>query len=248
MDSGVGGISILREAVKWMPNETFLYFGDSANAPYGTKPTEQIRQLMDAHVRRLREDYHIKGVVIACNTATGAAAKFLRLKYPDLPIVGVEPALKPAVLTHRGGRVIVMATPLTLKQAKFRRLLASYADQAQIDLLPCPGLMEFVEQGVLDGPELAQFLKDLLQPINDGNIQSVVLGCTHYPFIKYAIEQAIGYPVAFADGAEGTAKEIKRRLDAYGCAAEPAAKGAVSFLNTLNEEMVAVSERLFNLK
>lgn len=247
LDSGVGGISVLREAVRLMPNESFLYFGDSANAPYGTKPTEEIRRVMERNVRLLRERYGVKGIVIACNTATGAAAKYLRLKYPHLPIVGVEPALKPAVLHHQGGKVLVMATPLTLKQEKFQRLLSQYENQAQVVLLPCAGLMEFVERGVLGGAELEQFLSGLLTPVNDGNIEAVVLGCTHYPFVKKAISKAIGYSVEFADGSLGTAREIKRRLEKYGCAARDNQKGTVQFLNSLNEEMIELSEFLFSL-
>lgn len=247
LDSGVGGVSILREAVKEMPNEAFLYFGDSANAPYGVKSTQQIREMMEANVCFLRRQEQVKGVVIACNTATGAAAKYLRLQYPDLPIIGVEPALKPAVLRHQGGKVLVMATPLTLKQAKFRTLLAQYGSAAEVILLPCPGLMEFVERGILDGLELATFLQNLLRPVNDGSIQSVVLGCTHYPFLKQAIAHAIGYPVEFVDGSQGTAKEIKRRLAKYGCAAPENAEGAVRFLNSGSDMQVQLSEYLFHL-
>lgn len=247
LDSGVGGISVLREAVRLMPNEDFIYFGDSANAPYGTKPTDTIRSLMDANVRMLRETERVKGIVIACNTATGAAVKYLRLQYPDLPVVGVEPALKPAVLRHQGGKVMVMATPLTLKQPKFQRLLSMYQDKAQVLLLPCPGLMDFVEQGILDGPELERFLHGLLDPVNDGHIAAVVLGCTHYPFLKKSISAAIGYPVEFDDGAAGTAREIKRRLEKYGCSAGQGEKGTVRFFNSLNEKMVALSSFLFHL-
>lgn len=247
LDSGVGGISILREAVKRMPNEHFLYYGDSANAPYGTKPTETIRAIMERNVQLLRETYQVKGIVIACNTATGAAAKYLRLKYPDFPIVGVEPALKPAVLRHPGGKVVVMATPLTLRQPKFQRLLSRYKGEAQVELLPCPGLMEFVERGVLEGPDLEAFLQSLLAPVNDGGIQAIVLGCTHYPFVKQTIARVIGYPVTFEDGAAGTANEISRRLERYGCAGRTGEQGSVRFLNSMDEHMVALSKFLFKL-
>ena len=146
VDSGLGGLSVLREAVRLMPNEDFIYFGDSANAPYGTKEQEVIRDLTFRAVDRLLKQ-GIKGLAVACNTATSAAVRPLRQSYPQLPIVGIEPALKPAVEAWHGGRILVMATPMTIRQNKYQRLLQEYQSQAEIVSVPCEGLMEFVEEG-----------------------------------------------------------------------------------------------------
>lgn len=246
LDSGVGGISVLREAVKVMPNENFIYFGDSANAPYGEKPTEVIREIMDANVKKFVED-GAKCVVIACNTATGAAARYLREKYPNLPVIGVEPALKPAVEHNNGGHVVVMATPLTLKQDKFLSLFNTYKDSADITLVPCSGLMQFVERGELDGERLNEYLCEKLKKAKEKKIDAVVLGCTHYPFVKDAVIKAIGYDVEIDDGAVGTAKEIKRRIEKYGVSSSSEEKGKVIFLNSKDESMVKLSEMLFKL-
>ena len=149
-DSGLGGISVLRALRAALPGEDFLYFGDSRHAPYGDKPLSQVRALsLDAAGVLL--DRGAKAIVIACNTATSAAAALLREQHPALPIIGTEPALKPAVERHRGGRILVMATEMTLHEEKFRHLQAQFQGQAQVEAVPCPGLMEFVEQGIFQG-------------------------------------------------------------------------------------------------
>ena len=137
-DSGVGGISVLRELIKVMPNENYLYFGDSEHAPYGTKTLEEVRALTIENVQALLGK-GAKSIVVACNTATSAAVAVLRKMYPDLPLVGIEPAIKPAVLACPGQRVVVMATPMTLCQEKFQKLMQKYEENAQIIPLPCPG-------------------------------------------------------------------------------------------------------------
>ena len=160
-DSGVGGISVLREMVKIMPYEDFIYYGDSKHAPYGTKSLEEVRELTISHTRELMGQ-GAKAVAIACNTATSAAVRILRQMYPQLPLVGIEPALKPAVLFKPHPTVLVMATPMTIREEKFHRLLAKYEHQATIYPLPCPGLMEYVERGQADSPEVREFLRNLL--------------------------------------------------------------------------------------
>ena len=159
-DSGMGGISVLRELVKIMPNEDFIYYGDSANAPYGTKSLEEVRTLTCQHARDLFES-GAKGLVVACNTATSAAVRVLREKYPYIPIVGIEPAVKPAVKSAEHPIVLVMATPMTIKEQKFQKLMERYKGEAEIIPLPCPGLMNFVERGDLDGEDLRQYLQEL---------------------------------------------------------------------------------------
>lgn len=215
MDSGVGGISVLREMVRIMPQEDFIFFGDSANAPYGTKKTEFVRDLTIEHVNTFLER-GAKAIAIACNTATAAALKDLRQLYPELPLVGIEPALKPAVEQNPGGRILVMATPMTIREEKFNRLLSRFEDQAIIYPLACPGLMDYVEAGKFDHPDLYKFLEELLWDYRNGEVDAVVLGCTHYPFVRKAIAKVLGPQVEIFDGAAGTARELKRRIEEAG--------------------------------
>ena len=173
-----------------------------------------------------------KSIVVACNTATSAAVALLRKMYPDLPLVGIEPAIKPAVLGHPGGRIVVMATPMTLHQDKFRKLMSQHESQAQIISLPCPGLMEFIERGDLDGEDLREYLSRLLANVNQENADAVVLGCTHYPFAREMITQVIGAGVEVYDGGNGTAREMKRRLLVADKLSDAAEKGTVEFFNS----------------
>ena len=164
IDSGVGGISVLRELVKIMPNEDFLYLGDSANAPYGSRTKSEVLDITRRNLAALRAR-GIKALVIACNTATSAAATPLRAENPDLPIIGIEPAIKPAAFLLPNPRVLVMATPLTLREEKFRALVARFADREEIISLPCPGLVELIESGQLDGEDIERYLTELFAPI-----------------------------------------------------------------------------------
>lgn len=212
IDSGLGGISVLKKAVELMPYEDFIYYGDSKNAPYGTKSVEEIRRHTFAAVDHLLE-HGIKGLAVACNTATSAAVRMLRGMYPDLPIVGIEPAIKPAVKMNQGGRILIMATPMTLVQEKFRKLLALYEDEAEIVPVPCDGLMEFVEKGDLDGDFLDSYFTAHLLPFVTGNTETIVLGCTHYPFLRPHLRQFLeGKDIQLIDGSFGTARELRRRL------------------------------------
>ena len=246
-DSGVGGISVLRECVKIMPNEDFIYYGDSKNAPYGTKPTEVVRELTIAQVKRFLE-IPIKGCVIACNSATSAAVRVLRERYPNLPLVGIEPALKPASLYKRDPRVLVLATPMTIKEEKFKNLLAKYEDKATIYGLPCPGLMEYVEEGKYDTSEVSNFLEELLAPYRGGVIDAVVLGCTHYPFVKDKISQVLGPGVRVFDGGEGTAREMRRRIDVAGLLTDKTTRGEVIFENSSDDKSkIKLCNRLLNM-
>lgn len=210
-DSGVGGISVLRQLVKILPGERFLYFGDSANAPYGTRSTEAVRALTFAAVERLYREEPIKALVLACNTATAAAVKELRQAYPDRIIVGIEPAVKLAADHFPGGRVGVMATQVTLREEKFDTLLHRWDGCCRLAKIPAPGLVELVERGMGDFPEADALLKPILEPYI-GKLDALVLGCTHYPFAAKAIRRILGPEVALLDGGEGTARETRRRL------------------------------------
>ena len=230
-DSGVGGISVLKELVKQMPNEDYLYLGDSVNAPYGTKPLAHVRELTFKNIETLL-DKGAKAIAVACNTATSAAVADLRCMYPELPLVGIEPAIKPAVLYKEGSRIIVMATPMTLRLEKFKRLVDIYKDKAEIIPLPCPWLMEFVESGNLSGDDLHKYLTELFWSVDSEKIDSIVLGCTHYPFVKSAIKRAVGEEIAIFDGGECTAREMKRRLNNAGLLRDSDKKGQVTFINS----------------
>lgn len=237
LDSGVGGLSVLREAIKIMPNENYIYFGDSKNAPYGVKPIKEIRDLTFNVVDFLIEK-GIKGLVVACNTATSAAVSELRRVYPDIPLVGIEPAIKPAVELNRSGKILIMATPMTIKQEKFNLLLNKYKEKAEIVPIPCAGLMEFIEDGILSGEELEEYLEEKLSIYDKSEISSIVLGCTHYPFVKDVIAKIVGSNVIIMDGGEGTAREIKRRLREKNLLTDRIKKGNVDIYNSLDEKKV----------
>ena len=213
-DSGVGGISVLRHLRRELPRERFLYFGDSANAPYGTRPTEQIRSLTMAAAEMLM-DRGCKALVVACNTATAAAIEDLRRAYPKRIIIGIEPALKIASDRFPGGAVGVMATPATLREEKFARLLHRFEDHCRVVKLPAAGLVELVEAGKGNGAEAEALLRPLLGPYS-GKLDAVVLGCTHYPFAGEVISRLLGKDTALLDGGPGTARETRRRLEAAG--------------------------------
>lgn len=209
-DSGVGGLSVLRHLRRELPEERFLYFGDGANAPYGTRPTEEIRDLTFAAVEKLMAR-GIKALVIACNTATAAAVKELRLRYPDTIIIGIEPALKLATDRYPKGTVGVMATPATLREGKFARLMERCGDHCTVVKLPAAGLVELVEAGKANSPESEALLRPLLAPYF-GKLDAVVLGCTHYPFAADTIGKLLGADTAILDGGRGTAVQTRRRL------------------------------------
>ena len=208
-DSGVGGISVLRHLVNHLPSERFLYFGDSANAPYGTKTKEQVRELTFAAAEMLMKR-GIKALVVACNTATSAAINELRQAYPQLIIIGIEPALKLAADKFPGGRLGVMATPMTLREEKFALLMERFQESCEIYKIPAPGLVELIETGKADSPEAEALLRKLFAPYP--GLDALVLGCTHYPFAAPSISRVLGEHVALLDGGDGTARETQRRL------------------------------------
>lgn len=236
-DSGVGGLSVLREAIKIMPNEDYIYFGDSKNAPYGMKTVDEVRDLTFKAVELLLNK-GVKGMAIACNTATSAAVADLRKTYPDLPLVGIEPALKPAVELKNTGDILIMATAMTLKEEKFKRLMDKYKDRASIIPVPCPGLVEFIEGGEYKGEAVEEYLLEKINTYRDGKIASIVLGCTHYPFIKETLSRIVGEDVNIIDGGLGTAKELRRRLSEKNLLSESREKGNIEIINSSNKKKV----------
>ncbi|MBQ4580997.1 MAG: glutamate racemase [Clostridia bacterium] len=205
-DSGVGGIGTLAALRRELPQERFLFYGDTANAPYGTKTREEVMGCVSRIVDHLLEQ-DVKAVVIACNTATAVAAAELRAKY-ELPIIGIEPALKPASEIRREGSILVMATPMTLKLEKFRALYERYGEGAIP--LPCPGLMELVEREADD--EARRYLLELFSPYDLNKVDAVVLGCTHYVFLRPILKGILPETVSVLDGNEGTARQMRRVL------------------------------------
>ena len=245
-DSGLGGISVLRELVRTLPRENYLYFGDSLHAPYGTKTPQEVVDLsLQAADRLLSQG--AKALVVACNTATSAAIRTLRKTYPDLSIVGTEPAIKPAVERHPGGRILMLATAMTVQEEKFQRLKAQYDDQAQIIPIACSGLMEYVEQGVLRGAEVEGYLLDKLEPYLKVPIDAVVLGCTHYPFLRGAIRRIVGRRPEIIDGSIGIARQLERRLEEQGLLNPGDVSCKVEFQNSLDEpEILGLMQALFH--
>ncbi len=238
-DTGVGGISVLHAARRLMPNEHFLFYGDNRNAPYGPRPLEEIRALSAAAIERLLAR-DVKAVVIACNTVTSAYAEIIRAERPNLPIVGMEPALKPAHFARHGGQVIVLATDATLRLEKFERLMALYGS----DVLPVvgEGLVELVEAGKADSPEAEARLMRLLAPYEGRQIDAVVLGCTHYPFLRAGIQRLFPGAQLF-DGLEGTAQRLKYLLDERGLRSDDS-PGSVEYQSSGGEACVALMKSL----
>jgi len=230
-DSGVGGISVLRELVKVLPGEDFLYFGDSANAPYGNRTTEDVRNLTQQAAERLLSR-GVKALVIACNTATSAAIGHLRETYPDTVIVGIEPALKLAADRFPKGSIGIMATQVTLREEKLS-LLAERFPNVQVTKIPAPGLVERIEQGKADAPETEALLREILTPYV-GKLDALVLGCTHYPFVKDSITKILGDHTLLLDGGEGTARQTRRLLAQQDLLKE--GNGSVTIENSLQDE------------
>ena len=226
-DSGLGGISVLRDAVRLLPNERFIFYGDNGNAPYGIKSREEICACTLRVVEELMK-YDVKALVVACNTATSACVNDLRRALP-IPVIGMEPALKPAHALRKSGQILVMATPATLHLEKFERLMEKYGEGA----VPVEGygLVELIENGHLDDEAIVSCLHGLLDQWLARPTDAIVLGCTHYIFIKDALARvAPGVPLI--DGNEGTVRQLERVLEEQGLRAKAQGKGEVMLLTS----------------
>ena len=210
-DSGVGGISVLKHINTFLPNEDLMYVADSKFAPYGNKTPEFIQEravwIADFLIAK-----GAKALVVACNTATAAAVDLLRQKY-HLPIIGMEPAVKPAAAASKTGVIGVLATSGTLKSAQFAALLEHYGQQVEVVTQACHGLVECVERGELDSTATQDLLASYVQPLIAAGADTIVLGCTHYPFVRPLIENLVGDDVVLIDTGAAVAKELKRRLE-----------------------------------
>lgn len=243
MDSGVGGLFVLREIRKALPREELLYFGDSANAPYG----EREPQALTVHILKEAERLLLesKALVLACNTATSLVAEELRRRHPDVPIVGMEPALRPALEVCQDPRVLVLATSLTLREKKFASLVQKCGKTATVMPLPAPRVVELVESGVTDSPEMAACLEELLAPWRDPAPDAVVLGCTHFGFVKMQILKALGGQIPVFDGAAGTARHLSRLLVERGLCNPTPARGAVRLTSSRSGVLPLYARMLF---
>ena len=234
LDSGAGGISVLSELSRLMPSEHFIYLGDVKNAPYGSKSQQEVLGITLKNVEMLKKR-GIKALVIACNTATSAAVKYLREVENDLIIVGIEPAIKPASLVCEKPTVLVMATELTLKLPKYHLLASRFdANCERIIPLPCPGIVEMIEQGIVEGEQMREHLKKLFSPHLGTKIDAVVLGCTHYRHILSEIRPFFPPETAIIDGCKGTAQQTFRLLQCDGLIRSEGA-GSVEFLCTAED-------------
>lgn len=230
-DSGVGGLSILDEALRQLPNHDYLYFADSANAPYGEKPPEWIAERSLAICQSLAEA-GCQAIVIACNTATAEAIERIRARLQTIPIIGVEPGIKPAALQSQKGLVGVLATEATLKSDKFNALLATLPGDCRFIKQAGAGLVPLIESGQLNAPETAALLAQHLQPMQTAGIDTLVLGCTHYPFLMPLIRNQLGSSVLIVDTSQAVVRQLARQLEAHRISSEAAGKRSVLLLST----------------
>ncbi|MGY2258480.1 glutamate racemase [Pseudomonas sp. SDO55104_S430] len=210
-DSGVGGLSVLAEIQRLLPNESLLYVADCGNIPYGEKSPEFIQQRCSV-IADFFQGQGAKALVLACNTATVAGVADLRHDYPEWPIVGMEPAVKPAAAATRSGVVGVLATTGTLQSAKFAALLDRFASDVRVITQPCPGLVELIESGDLHSAALRQLLESYVRPLLAAGADTIILGCTHYPFLKPLLKQMIPDDISLIDTGAAVARQLQRLL------------------------------------
>jgi glutamate racemase len=234
-DSGVGGISVLRAVRAHMPEESVIYFGDQGHIPYGPRPMEQIRNFSEAITNFLLEQ-NAKIIVVACNTASAAALKYLREKFPDVQFVGMEPAVKPAAERTQTGKVGVLATPATFQGALYASVVERFANGVELFQNTCNGLVQQIEQGNLDGEETRKILENALLPMLEKNIDTVVLGCTHYPFVIPLIQRIVGENVRVIDPAPAVARQVGRLLEAGGIMSKSESNGEIKFYTSGDPE------------
>ncbi|NWF64817.1 MAG: glutamate racemase [Chloroflexi bacterium] len=237
-DSGVGGLSVLREIRAEMPYEDILYFGDQGHVPYGPRPMKQIQDFSEAISRYLLLQ-HAKIIVVACNTASAAALRYLRKTFPHVPFVGMEPAVKPAAEKTQTGKVGVLATPATFQGALYASVVERFANGVELFQNTCNGLVQEIERGNLNGDETRRILKNALQPMLAENIDTVVLGCTHYPFVIPLIQEIVGDNVQVINPAPAVARQVKRLVEAGRMANEQG--GAIRIITSGESEMVKSS-------
>ncbi len=211
-DSGVGGLSVLRAIRQQMPGRPVIYFADQAHVPYGQRPLEEVRAFCE-EITRFLLDQGARIIVVACNTASAAALHYLRERFPATPFVGMEPAVKPAAESTQTGRVGVLATPATFQGELYASVVERFANGVQLFQDTCPGLVAEIEAGHLDGNRTRRILESALRPMLAENIDTIVLGCTHYPLVIPLIEEIAGPHVRVIDPAPAVARQTLRILE-----------------------------------
>jgi glutamate racemase len=230
-DSGVGGLSVLRAVRDVMPNEGMLYLGDQIHVPYGPRPMEQIQSFSEGITNFLLEQ-NSKLIVVACNTASAAALKYLRKKFPGVPFVGMEPAVKPAAETTQTCKVGVLATPATFQGALYASVVERFGAAVELFQHTCPGLVAQIEKGEFESATTRAILEEALYPMLEKNIDTVVLGCTHYPYVIPLIQRIVGEHVRVIDPAPAVARQVGRMLDARGLQSDLKSKGKLQLFTT----------------
>ena len=234
-DSGLGGLSVWQALYDALPNESLIYLGDGKRCPYGSRSREEVLQFTEEAVERLLSE-GCKMVVVACNTTTAVAIKYLREKYPNIPFVGLEPAVKPAALTTQSGVIGVLATERSLQGDHFRRAEEKYGAEVTILKAVGEGFVEAVEQNEENTPETEALVRKAVEPLVAGGADKIVLGCTHYPFLRDVIARVAGSGVEIIDSSEAVARRVATLLDENGLRAEENNKAECRFLTFADEE------------
>jgi glutamate racemase len=234
-DSGVGGLSVLRAIREDMPVERIIYLGDQAHIPYGPRPMEQIRNFSEAITQFLLEQ-GVKIVVVACNTASAAALKYLREKFQGVQFVGMEPAVKPAVEHTQTGKVGILATPATFQGALYASVVERFANGVELFQHTCNGLVQQIEAGELNSTRTREILEDALLPMLEKNIDTVVLGCTHYPYVIPLIKQIVGENVRVIDPAPAVARQVRRLLEAGRMVSKASSLGTIKLYTSADPD------------
>lgn len=235
-DSGVGGLSVLRHIRAQLPHESLIYLADQAHVPYGSRTPAEIRQF-GVEIVQFLQQHGCKLIVVACNTATTAALSFLRQQFPNVPFVGMEPAVKPAAAQTRNGRIGILATPGTFRSERYAELLARFAENTAVFEDPCLGLVPQIEAGATDDPATDHLLTAVLRPMLANGVDTLVLGCTHYPFVQPAIERVVSqlnppHPVVIIDPAPAVARQTARLLQRHQLLTLATIPGSVSLYTT----------------
>ncbi|WDV45308.1 glutamate racemase [Clostridiaceae bacterium M8S5] len=244
-DSGMGGISVLRDAVKFMPNEKYIYYGDSMNAPYGVKSREDIEKLSISACDFLVQK-GVKAIIVACNTATSAAIKILRNRY-TIPIIGMEPAVKPALKIADEKKTIVLATPITLAEEKFRLLIKKLKAKEKVIKIPAPKLVQLVESGDTDYINAKSVVESYFKHIAMDDIGAIVLGCTHFIFLKDCIKQVIKKDIPIIDGNKGTVMHLNNVLKLSDMLNKEQEGNVKIYNSSEDKSMIELSKRLFSI-
>jgi glutamate racemase len=244
LDSGVGGLSILREIRAQLPAEPLLYIADQAHVPYGPRTIDEVRDFTTSIARFLIEQ-GVKVIVVACNTASAAALHPLRARFPAIPFVGMEPAVKPAARDTQTGVIGVIATEATFQGELFASVVGRFAQGVQVETLVCPEFVLLAEAGETDTPHAREVIRRRLSPLLDAGIDQLVLGCTHFPFLKRAIQDAVGPGVTIVDPSAAVARQVGRVLDQCGKRVEGSVSGPVLACTTGDPDALrAVAEKL----